>query len=112
MSKKRNLLAVLIEIIILLIFIRPMFNLNYFTGIFYVIAILYAFYKGLITKRKWISWMIIFGTILSYFAGTQLPKVFESYLAGDITSAIIIAILMITLWLKGRSLKKGKKKLL
>jgi len=52
--------------------------------------------------------MIIFGTILSYFAGAYLlPWAVGSYLAGDITSAVIVALLMIYIWFKGRNLKKG-----
>lgn len=109
-NNKLSFIRSFIEIIILIIFIKPMFELNYFTGIFYVIAILYAVWKGLILRKKWISWMIIFGTVLSYFAGAYLfPMAFGSYLAGDIVSAVIIGILMIYLLIKGRSLKKGKR---
>jgi len=63
---KRGIFGVILEIIILFIFIVPMFNLNFITGIFYLIAVFYAFSSGLIAQRKNISWMIIFGTLLSY----------------------------------------------
>jgi len=108
MSKQKNIFWILIEIIILVAFIIPFWNLNPITCILYVFAIILAFWKGFIFKRKWISWMIIFGTILSYFAGAYLlPWAVGSYLAGDITSAVIVALLMIYIWFKGRNLKKG-----
>ena len=111
MSKNRlSIFRIFLEIIILIIFVKPMFDLNYFTGVFYVIAILYAFWKRLIFKRKWISWMIIFGTVLSYFIGAYLvPMAFGSYLAGDIISVVIIGFLIIYLWVVARNLKKGKR---
>jgi hypothetical protein len=53
--------------------------------------------------------MIIIGTILSYFVGAYLlPMAVGSYLAGDITSAAIIGVIMIFLFFKARNLKRGK----
>lgn len=86
-----------------------MFNLNFITGIFYLIAVFYAFSSGLIAQRKNISWMIIFGTLLSYLAGRLIPHALGSYLAGDITSAVILGILILYIWTKARRMKKGKK---
>ena len=106
---KRSFFGVILEVIILLIFIIPMFNLNFITGFFYIIAIFYAFSSGLITQRRNISWMIIFGTLLSYLAGRLIPYALGSYLAGDITSAVIIGILILYIWTKARKMKKGKK---
>ncbi|HJX51040.1 MAG TPA: hypothetical protein VJ438_06275 [Candidatus Nanoarchaeia archaeon] len=108
-KKRKNIFWIVIEIIILLIFIKPMFDLNIVTGIFYVFAIILAFWKGFIFRRRWVSWMIILGTILSYFAGAYLlPWALGSYLAGDIVSAVIVAVLLIYIWLKSRKLKKGE----
>ena len=85
-----------------------MFGLNYFTGIFYIIAIIGAFWKKLIFKRKNIAWMIILGTLLAYLAGLLLPYIIGSYLAGDIVSAVIIAFIAILIWSKA-SRKKRKE---
>jgi len=86
-----------------------MFNLNFFTGIFYIFAILGAFWKKILFRRKSISWMIISGTFLSYLAGKLFPYFLGSYLAGDITSAVIIGLIMFYIWTKAKRLKKGKK---
>jgi len=108
-NNNKNIFWITLEVIILAAFVFPMFRLNFVTGVLYVVAIIIAFWKGFIFKRKWVSIMIIFGTILSYFAGAYLlPWAVGSYLAGDITSAAIIAVIMIILWLKARNLKKGK----
>ncbi len=105
----KNAFWIALETIILAAFVFPMFRLNFITGILYVVAIIIAFWKGFIFRRKWVSVMIIFGTILSYFVGAYLfPMAIGSYLAGDITSAVIIAVLIIYLWLKARNLKRGK----
>ena len=110
MAKKRQtFFGIFLEIIILIIFVKPMFNLNFFTGIFYILAILGAFWKKILFRKKSISWMIILGTFLSYLAGKLLPHLVGSYLAGDITSAVIIGLIMIYIWTKAKKLKKGKK---
>ena len=87
-----------------------MFNLNPITGIVYIIALIGAFWKKLIFRKKGIAWMIIFGTLLSYIVGKFLPLLIGSYLAGDIISTIIIAILLFLIWKKGRKLRRGKRK--
>jgi len=107
---KRSIFGIVVELFILILFVKPMFTINFVTGLFYLLAILYAIYSKLIFRKRWISWMIIFGTLLSYFVGTYLfPLALGSYLAGDITSAAIIAILMLFIWNKARKLKKGRK---
>lgn len=111
-SMKKNRLSsyrILLEIIILILFINPMFKINLFTGIFYLIAIGIAFWKKLIFKKKNISWMIILGTLLAYLAGLLIPIILGNYFAGDIISAVMIAILALFIWNKSRKLKKGKK---
>lgn len=111
MPKKRELstFRVILELIILALFVIPMFNLNLYTGIFYVITIILALYKGIIFRRKNIAIMIIIGTLLAYMAGLLIPYIIGSYLAGDIISALILALLALLIWSKGRKLKKGKK---
>ena len=108
-KRRLNILEVIIEITILLIFVRLMFNLNYFTGILYLVAIGIAAWKKILFRKKNISLMIIVGTFLSYFAGLFIPYVVGSYLAGDIVSAIIIFLVAFLIWKKSRKLKLGKK---
>ena len=107
-KKRLSIFRVALEIIILLLFVRLMFDLNYFTGVFYIIAIFGAFYKKIIFRKKNISWMIICGTLLAYLAGLLLPHAIGSYLAGDIISAIIIALVALVIWTRGRKFKKGE----
>lgn len=108
-NHNKNVFWIALETIILAAFVFPMFRLNFVTGILYVVAIIIAFWKGFIFKRKWVSVMIVFGTILSYFVGAYLlPMAVGNYIAGDITSAAIIGVLIIYLWLTARNLKRGK----
>jgi hypothetical protein len=110
MKKKRktkNLLIIFFELLILVIFAQLLLRFNLFiTFAFYLVAVGYAFYKKLIFKKKNIAFMIIFGTVLSYIAGTLLPYALGSYLAGDLISAGIIGALIIYLFYRGYKLKK------
>ena len=108
-KRKLSKARILFEIIILIFFVKPMFNLNYFTGIFYIIAIMYAFWKKIIFRRKNISFMILLGTLLSYSAGLFIPIIIGNYLAGDIVSAAIMGFFALLIWLEARKLKKGKR---
>ncbi len=108
-NNHKNFFWIALEIVILAAFIFPMFRLNFVTGILYVLAIIIAFWKGFIFRKKWVSWMIILGTILSYFVGAYLlPWAVGSYRAGDITSAAIIGVIMVVLWIRALKLKQGK----
>ena len=107
--KRLSVFRIVLEVIILYLFSGLMFSLGYITGIFYLVTITLALFSGILFKRKNISWMIIFGTMLSYLAGLLFWKALGSYLAGDITSAIILGILILYMWSKARRLKKGKK---
>ncbi len=107
--RKLNILEIFVEVIILVFFTRLMFNINYFTGIFYLIAIGIAVYKKILFRRKYIAWMIIGGTLLSYFASLFIPYVVGNYRAGNFVSAIILLILVLLIWRKARRLKLGKK---
>ncbi len=112
MTKRRKRLSIfriVLEIIILYLFSGLMFSLGYITGIFYLVTITLALFSGILFKRKNISWMIIFGTILSYFAGKYVLVTIGNALAGDLVGAGVFGIIALLLWSKGRKLKKGKK---
>lgn len=110
MPKKRRITAVLIELIILGVFAGVLFYYNFrLTLIFYLIAVFLALFRGLIFRVKNISLMIIMGTILSYVAGILFWIALGSYMAGDITSAVILGLLIFYLFRKSMKLKKGKK---
>jgi len=109
--KKRELstLRVMIELIILIFFVVPFFYLHLLVGALYLITIGLAFYNRTIFQRKNISIMIIIGTLLAYFAGLLIRYAMGSYLTGNIISALILTILALLIWSKGRKLKKGKR---
>lgn len=112
MPKRRsrlNIFEILIEIIILIIFVRLMFSINYLTGIFYLFAIGIAAWKKILFRKKYISWMIIFGTFLSYFAGLLVPHIINNYLQQNIIGALIISVIAFLIWRKARRLRHGKK---
>jgi len=108
-SRGLNTFEIVLEIIILILFVRLMFNINYITGILYLVAIGIALWKRILFRKKNIAWMIIIGTFLSYFAGKFIPYIFGNLLAGNIVSAIIIFVIAFLIWRKARKLKLGKK---
>jgi hypothetical protein len=110
MPKKRRVTAIVIELLILGVFAGILYRYNFrLTLFFYLIAVFLALFRGLIFRRKNISWMIIFGTILSYIAGILFWKALDNYFAGDIISAAILGLLIFYLFRKSMRLKKGKK---
>lgn len=86
-----------------------MFSLGNITGIFYLTTITLAVFSGILFRKKNISWMIILGTILSYFAGKYVLVTIGNALAGDLVGAGVFGIIALLLWSKGRKLKKTKK---
>jgi len=108
-KKRLSIFRILIEILILYLFSGLMFSLGYITGVFYLITITLAVFSGVLFRRKNISWMIILGTILSYFAGKFVLVTIGNALAGDLVGAFIFGIITLLLWSKGRKLKRGKK---
>jgi hypothetical protein len=107
---RRSIIGAIVELAILIGFAYLLWKYNFtITLVFYLIAVFVALWKGLIFKRRNISWMIIFGTMLSYLAGLLFWRALGSYLAGDITSAIILGLFILWLWTKGMKLKLGKK---
>jgi hypothetical protein len=108
-KKRLSVFRIILELIILYLFSGLMFSLGYITGIFYLVTITLALFSGILFKRKNISWMIILGTILSYFAGKFVLVTIGNALAGDIVGAAMFGIIALLLWSKGRKLKKGKK---
>jgi hypothetical protein len=93
-----------VEIIVLIVFLQPMFLLGILTGIGYIIAIIGAVRSGIIFKKHNTGRMIVVGTILTYASG----KIFSAALGSEnIISAIIIIIIAIMFWLRGYFWKQG-----
>jgi hypothetical protein len=111
MAKKKRLgvFRIILELIVLYMFSGLMFSLGYITGIFYLVTISLAILTGVLFRRKNISWMIIFGTILSFIAGRLALTTLDNALAGDLIGTGVFGIVAFLLWDKARRLKKGKK---
>ena len=108
-KKRLSIFRILFELIILYLFSGLMFNLGYITGIFYLLAITMAIVNGVLFRKKGIAWMIILGTILTFFAGRLAISTLNTALAGDLVSAGIFLVVALFIWKKGRKLKKGEK---
>ena len=92
---------VIIEIIILVLFLKPMFDLSVFTGIGYVIAIIGSLRNGYLFTKPKMGRLIVGGTILSYMASLLLPMMHQSFVSGNTFSFIIIVIIAVIIWIKG-----------
>ncbi|MBI3190684.1 hypothetical protein HYZ41_03190 [archaeon] len=94
----------IIEIIVLIIFLQPMFSFGIFTGIGYIVAIVGAIRNGLLFKKRNMGRMVVGGTILTYVAG----KIFFIAIGSEnIVSIILIFVIASMFWLKGYFWKKG-----
>ncbi|MBD3247350.1 hypothetical protein GF378_01895 [Candidatus Pacearchaeota archaeon] len=108
-KKRLGIFNILFELIILYAFSSLMFSLGYITGIFYLVAITIAIFEGILFRTKWISFMIVFGTILTFVAGQLALVTIDNALAGDIIGAAIFFVVAVFIWQKGRKMKKGKR---
>jgi hypothetical protein len=105
----KDVIEVIFEIIILILFIKPIFGFGIPTGIGYVLAIIGSVYNGLLFKKKDFPRYLIGGTILCYAAGTLLPSLIQNAQSKNWISFIIMALLAVYIWLKGYFLKEGKE---
>ncbi len=96
------------DLIILLIFIPFMFYLNFVTGIFYCIALFFSVKDKVLFRKKKFSRYFLVGTILTYFSSLLIIKTFNEIEKIDFISLIIISIVTLYLWNKGRNYRKGK----
>jgi len=100
----KDLFEIIIEIIILIFMIKPMFDLGLLTGIGFCFAIVVTIYDGSLFTKKNISRSLLGGTVLTY-AASQI--IFIGIKSKDLLSFILIMIIGLYLWLKGYFLKKG-----
>ena len=102
----KDLLELIGEILILIVLIKPMFELGILTGVGYILAIVGSFQKGLFFRKKGMARMIVVGTILTYGASIIIKDnlKFDNWL-----NFIIILILAVVIWIKGYLWKKGIK---
>ena len=106
--KRLSFGRILMEILVLYLFSGLMFNLGWITGAVYLFSITMAIFSGVLFKRKYIAWMIVFGTLIGYIGGKFMFVTLDNALAGDITGAAIVGIVAFSLWFTGRKLVKGR----
>jgi hypothetical protein len=106
--KRLSLGRIIFEVLLLYLFSGVMFDLGLITAIVYLFSITMAVFSGLLFKRKYIAWMIIFGTLIGYIAGKFIVLTIDNALAGDIVGAVIVGVVAFSLWSTGRKLRKGR----
>lgn len=109
-KRKLSILRIIFEIIILYIFAGIIFQLGLITGIVYLVAITLAIFNGLLFRKKYIAWMIIFGTILGFIASLFFFFTLGKVLTGDILGAVVVFIIAIYIWRKAKYYRRGKRK--
>ena len=107
-KKKLGIGRIIFEILILYLFSGLIFTLGWITGVVYLFSISMAIFTGVLFKRKYVAWMIVFGTLIGYFAGGFIWLTLDNALAGDIVGAVIVGIVAFSLWSTGRKLRKPK----
>lgn len=101
----KDLIEIGVEILILILMIKPMFGLSILTGIGFLVAIGGTVYDGSLFSKPNIARFILGGTILTY-AASQI--FFTGIKSKEIFSFAIISLIALSLWLKGYFLKKGR----
>lgn len=107
-KKRRSIFGIIFELFVLYLFSGLMFSLGLITGIFYLVAITFALFNGILFRKKGIGIMIVLGTILTFIAGMCALVTIGSALAGDIVGSVVFLIIAIFIWRKGIRLKRGK----
>lgn len=107
-KKRLGFGRIIFEILLLYLFSGVMFNLGIITAIVYLFSITMAILTGMLFKRKYIAWMIVFGTFIGYIGGKFIVLTIDNALAGDIVGAVIVGIVAFSLWSTGRKLRKGR----
>lgn len=100
----KDILEIIIEIIVLIILIKPMFGLGILTGIGFIFAIVGAVRDGSLFTKKNMTRYILGGTILTYAAGQIF---FVGLKSKDLLSFILILLIGLSIWFKGYLFKRG-----
>ena len=107
-KKRLSVGRIIFEILLLYLFSGLIFNLGILTAAVYLLAITMAIFSGVLFKKRYIAWMIVFGTLISYIAGKFIVLTIDNALAGDIVGAVIVGLVAFLLWRTGRKLRRGK----
>jgi hypothetical protein len=83
-----------------------MFELSIIAGIGFIISCSLAFYRGAVFKEPGIIVIIALGYTLTNIAISRiLPKVYENFIQGSILAILIVLIVFLSVYLRGRELK-------
>lgn len=107
-NRKYGIIEIFFELIILILLIKPIFNLGLFTGIAYLFALFGAIFTGLFFRKRKIARFIVIGTFLGWIAGFAFKQAFYKYQENDVIGFSIIILLGFFIWYKGFKMRKGK----
>ena len=95
--------------IIFIAVLPSLFDLSLLTGLGFIGAVVFSILNGTMSEdpNKMII-MIIAGTILTFIASTLMPSIRENFLSRNFFGLIVLIILFLGIWLKGRGYKQGK----
>ena len=102
--KDKDIAEIIVEILVLILLIKPMFQLSILTGIGFLIAIAGSIKDGSLFTKHNMTRFILGGTILTY-AGSQI--FFTGVQSREWFSFAIISLIALSVWLRGYFLKKG-----
>jgi hypothetical protein len=100
----KDIFEIIIEIIVLIMLVKPMFGLGILTGFGFVFAIVGSIRDGSLFTKKNMARYILGGTILTYAAGQIF---FVGLKSKDILSFVIILLVGLSIWFKGYLFKRG-----
>lgn len=103
----RNVTEVILEIVVLVIMIKPLFSLGTFIGISYLAAVAGAIWSGALFEGKVTARLLVGGTILSYVSSRLFQSSMELKKAGNAIGFMIILALAIGIWFQGYLQKRG-----
>jgi len=102
--KKIILQELAIEIILLFLMIKPMFELSRLTGVFYLVAIAGSIRDKSLFTKPMMGRAIVGGTILTYASSIIF---FSGLKGGDTLTSGIVFIFALIIWFRGYLMKKG-----
>jgi hypothetical protein len=106
MRLEEKLISLLVAGLLLYVFVPYMFELSKVTGIGFIVACSLALYKGAVFRDPRIIGFIAVGYILTNLAISQiLPMVYEDLIQESFLTALIILIVFLSVYMRGRELK-------
>ncbi len=90
-------------------FVPMLFSLSIFTGIGFVISCGLSFWNGQVFDDPQIISYIAIGHILTNTAVSQiLPMVFDNILGGLFSQALIVGVVFLVVYARGKEIQSGK----